>query len=126
MVNISLSTNSPTSISKLTYSVLIEKQEGRFSAVVIGLPECKSSGNTEDEAVEKLQQLLQKRLQTSKIVTLELDTPQLENPWMKIAGMYKDNPLFDEVLTYIEAERRKLDAEMDKYYQQLDVEDEVK
>lgn len=76
--------------------------------------------------MEKLQQLLQKRLQTSKIVTLELDTPQLENPWMKIAGMYKDNPLFDEVLTYIEAERRKLDAEMDKYYQQLDVEDEVK
>ena len=45
---------------------------------------------------------------------------------MKVAGMYKDNPLFDEVLADIEAERRKLDAEREEYYRQNDIEDELK
>jgi hypothetical protein len=69
---------------------------------------------------------LQERLQNSRIVTLEIDFPQINNPWLKVAGMYNDNPLFDEVLASMEAERRKLNAEMEKYYKQLDAEDGVK
>ena len=127
MINFSPSTNSDTDTSKLSYSVLVEnEQDGRFSAVVLGLSDCKSSGKTENEALENLQQLLQKRLKNSKIVTLEIDCPQTDNPWMKVAGMYKDNPLFDEVLAEIEAERRQIDAEMEEYYRQIDAESEVK
>ncbi|YAF95141.1 MAG: type II toxin-antitoxin system HicB family antitoxin [Nodularia sp. CChRGM 3473] len=127
MINFSPSTSSNTDTSKLSYGVLLEhEQDGRFSAVVLGLSDCKSSGKTENEALENLQQLLQKRLQNSKIVTLEIDSPQTDNPWMKVAGMYKDNPLFDEVLAEIEAERCKVEAEMEKYYGQIDAEDEVK
>jgi hypothetical protein len=33
-----------------------------------------------------------------------------EHPWLKIAGKYKDDPQFDEMLAYIEAERHDLDA----------------
>src|SRR4051794_40711500 len=110
MISFSPSTTSDTDAPKLSYSVLVEnEQDGRFSAVVLGLSDCKSSGKTENEALESLQQLLQKRLQNSKIVTLEIDSPQTDNPWMKVAGMYKDNPLFDEVLADIEAERHKVD-----------------
>ena len=69
---------------------------------------------------------MQQRLQNSKIVTLEINHPQTNNPWMKVAGMYKDNPLFDEVLADIETERRKLDAKMEEYYRQIDAEDGVK
>ncbi|BAZ27979.1 hypothetical protein NIES4074_04090 [Cylindrospermum sp. NIES-4074] len=127
MISFSPSTTSDTDAPKLSYSVLVEnEQDGRFSAVVLGLSDCKSSGKTENEALESLQQLLQKRLQNSKIVTLEIDSPQTDNPWMKVAGMYKDNPLFDEVMADIEAERRKVDAEMEEYYRQIDAEDEVK
>jgi predicted RNase H-like HicB family nuclease len=127
MISFSPSTTSDTDAPKLSYSVLVEnEQDGRFSAVVLGLSDCKSSGKTENEALESLQQLLQKRLQNSKIVTLEIDSPQTDNPWMKVAGMYKDNPLFDEVRADIEAERRKVDAEMEEYYRQIDVENEVK
>jgi len=39
--------------------------------------------------------------------------------------MYNDNPLFDEVLAEIEAERRKLDVEMEEYYRQIDAEDKL-
>ncbi|MBW4509964.1 MAG: type II toxin-antitoxin system HicB family antitoxin [Scytonematopsis contorta HA4267-MV1] len=122
MVTFSPLISFPTDVSKLSYNVLIEKeQDGTFSAVMLGLSDCKSSGKTENEAVEKLQKLLHERLTNSKIVTLEIEAVQAENPWMKVAGMYKDNPLFDEVLAEIEAERNKLDGEMEEYYNQPDV-----
>jgi predicted RNase H-like HicB family nuclease len=127
MIGFSPSTSSDRDTSKLTYSVLVESElDGRFSAVVLGLSDCKSSGKTENEALENLQQLLQKRLQNSRIVTLEIDSPQNDNPWFNVAGMYKDNPLFDEVLADIEAERHKLDLEIEEYYKQIDAEDEIK
>lgn len=127
MINFSPLTSYDSDSSKLSYGVLVEhEQDGRFSALVLGLSDCKSSGKTENEALENLHQLLQKRLQNSKIVTLEIDSPQTDNPWMKVAGMYKDNPVFDEVLAEIEAERCKVDAEIKEYYGQIDAEDEVK
>ncbi|MBE9214157.1 type II toxin-antitoxin system HicB family antitoxin [Plectonema cf. radiosum LEGE 06105] len=111
MISFSPSINSDNNISKLTYSVLIESEEdGQFFAVVLGLSDCKSYGKTENEALENLQQLLQKRLQNSKIVTLEINSSQTDNPWTKVVGMYKDNPLFDEVLADIETERTQLNA----------------
>jgi predicted RNase H-like HicB family nuclease len=121
MVNFSLSTPSSAKASKPTYSVVIDQeQDGKFSAFLLGASDYKSSGETEDEAVSKLQQILQERLKHSKIVTLEIESTQTENPWKNVIGMYKDNPLFDEVLADIEAERSKLDEKMEEYYKQLD------
>jgi hypothetical protein len=34
-----------------------------------------------------------------------------ENPWIKLAGKYQDDPQYDEVLSYIEQHRYELDAE---------------
>jgi len=116
MISFSPSTSSDSDTYKLTYSVLVKSEpDGRFSAVVLGLSDCRSLGKTENEALENLQQLLHKHLKNSKIVTLEIDSPQTDNPWLKVAGMYNDNPLFDEVLAEIEAERRKFDVEMEEY-----------
>ncbi|MEH2392350.1 MAG: hypothetical protein V7K21_12080 [Nostoc sp.] len=44
-------------------------------------------------------------------MTLEIEAPKVENPWMKIAGKYKDDTQFDEMLEYIEEYRRELDAD---------------
>jgi predicted RNase H-like HicB family nuclease len=102
MISFSPSTTSNSDTSKLTYNVLVEREpDGRFSAVMLGLSECKSYGKTENEALENLQQFLQKRFENSKIVTVEINSPQTDNPWLNVAGMYKDNPLFDEVLADI-------------------------
>ena len=76
---------------------------------MLGLPDFKGSGVTKEEALEKLIQLLQER--KLEIVTLEIEPPQTEHPWMKFAGMHKDNPLFPEVLEYIEADRSQIDLE---------------
>jgi hypothetical protein len=45
---------------------------------------------------------------------LKNELAQVEHPWLKIAGKYKDDPQFDEMLAYIEAERRDLDAAEEK------------
>ncbi len=65
-------------------------------------------------------------LKQGEIVQLEIPLPEPEHPWMKFAGMYKDNPLFDEVQDYIKADREQLDAERSEYYCQLDAEETVK
>jgi predicted RNase H-like HicB family nuclease len=126
-MNLSLLTSPSKKPSQFSYDVLIENQEdGRVLATVIGLPDCQAIGATKEQALTSLYERLSERLAKAEIVSIEIEPPKAEHPWMKFAGMYKDNPLFDEVQAYIEAERRELDAEMDEYYQQLDAEDKVK
>lgn len=119
---------SPTKdTSKLTYNVLIEQTEsGNYAATVLGWSECNAEGATKEEALTKLNQVVSARLQNAEIVSLEIDNPHTENPWMKFAGMFKDDPQFDEMLEYIEQYRRELDAETDAYYSQIDSEEEAK
>ncbi|MDZ8241555.1 MAG: hypothetical protein RMZ69_31125 [Nostoc sp. ChiQUE01a] len=110
-MNLTVKTSSPTTAPKLTYDVLIENQpDGTVKATLLNLPDCQGIGSTETEAIEKLSQSLQTRLETAKIVTLEIEAPKVvENPWLKIAGKYKDDPQFDEMLEYIEEYRCELD-----------------
>lgn len=42
-----------------------------------------------------------------------------------MAGKYKDDPLFDDMLAYIEEYRRELDAELEECDCQLDAEDAI-
>ncbi|WP_013320389.1 DUF2281 domain-containing protein [Gloeothece verrucosa] len=37
-----------------------------------------------------------------------------EHPWLKFAGMYENNPLFEEVLNEIENYRQQLDQQEEK------------
>ncbi|MEH2326376.1 MAG: hypothetical protein V7K32_23005 [Nostoc sp.] len=109
-MNLAVKITSPTTVPKLTYDVLIEnQQDSEVSATVLSLPDIKSFGATKEEALDKLIQLLQER--KPEIVTLEIELPQTQHPWMKFAGMHKDNPLFAEVLEYIEAERSQVDLD---------------
>lgn len=112
---------------KSTYDVLIENEpNGLVSATVLGLPDCRTTAATKEEALTNIRESLTARLASSEIVTLEIELPKTGHPWMKFAGMFKDDPQFDEMLAYIEADRRELDAEMEAYYRQLDAEDQAK
>ncbi|MDB9466176.1 hypothetical protein PN480_15865 [Dolichospermum circinale CS-1225] len=86
---------------KLTYDVLIENQEdGKVKATLLSLPECQGLGANKEEALNNLIQLFQAR--KPEIVTLEIEPAKTEHPWLKFAGMHKNNPLFSETLEYIE------------------------
>ncbi|VXD24329.1 hypothetical protein [Planktothrix paucivesiculata] len=116
---------SSPSIAKLTYPVLIQQQDQEYIVTVLGL-DCKAKGASREAALEQLLEQVNAILKQGEIVQLEIPLPKPEHPWMKFAGMYKDNPLFDEVQDYIKADREQLDAEMEEYYCQLEAKEEVK
>ncbi|MBS3028597.1 MAG: hypothetical protein HCA25_16340 [Dolichospermum sp. DET50] len=94
---------------KLTYDVLIENQEdGTVKATLLSLPECQGLGTNKEEALNNLIQLFQAR--KPEIVTLEIEAAKTEHPWMKFAGMHKDNPLVTEAIEDIEDEGNAWDV----------------
>jgi predicted RNase H-like HicB family nuclease len=113
-------------VSKLNYSVLVEKKAGGYQATVWGLPDCQVFAKTREDAINHLHELVNIRLQNVEIITQEIEQPKAEHPWMKFAGKYKDDPQFDDMLADIEAYRRELDAEQEEYYRQLDAEEKIK
>ncbi|MCT7957092.1 type II toxin-antitoxin system HicB family antitoxin [Laspinema palackyanum] len=127
LLNIQVQKPAQTSWNKINLTVLISEQsEGGYQATVLGLSDCQGSGLTKEEAIANLNQALSTRLETTEIASLQIVNPNAEHPWMKLAGKYKDDPDFDEVLKDIEAFRQEIDAEMEDYYRQLDAEESGK
>lgn len=101
----------------MTYAqpIFVERAEDEtFKATMIGWPGLTVSAATRDEALANLRKLVKRRLASGEIVNLDVEVPESEHPWLKHAGIFADNPLFDEVLEEIEVYRRELDTEMDE------------
>ena len=98
----------------MTYFALVENgQQGTYTATVLGLPDCQGQGASREEALARVRHALITRLAHAELVPLEIESPLPEHPWLKFAGMFKDDPLFGEVMADIEAYRRELDADAD-------------
>jgi hypothetical protein len=96
------------------FDVLIKPEtEGKVSATVFGLPEYRAIGSDRTSALAALQQLLAENLSQAEIVSIDVAVPQPENPWLRMAGRFKDDPHFDEMLADIEAYRRERDTEIE-------------
>lgn len=103
----------------MTYYVTVENgAANRYTATVIGWPNCVAEGKTREEAIDRVKQRFAERLARLEIVPIEVDSPRLEptlantdHPWARFAGMYQANPLFDEVLDSIQAHRRAIDED---------------
>ena len=118
---------SKPNLAQLNYSVIVEREkEGRYKATVWGLGDCQATGDTREDALKSINQLLTTRLENAEVVEQEIALPKSENPWIKFAGMYKNNPLFNDMISEMEAYRREVDAEMEEYYRQMDVEEQNK
>lgn len=112
-------TPSPQATIKSSYNVLLEyPTTGQVSARVLGWPDCVVEAASKAEALAALQVMVTERLRDREIVSLEIavPAPEPEHPWMQFAGMFKDDPDFDDVLKFIEEDRRQLDLEMDDDY----------
>ncbi len=64
-----------------------------------------AEGPTPEEALRKLQELLAARIAAGGRV-VQIDLPASDHPWLRGAGMFKEDPLFAEWQQAI-AERRK-------------------
>jgi len=64
----------------------------------------------------KLEELLKNSSKGTKFkITIERNEPE-DNPWVRLAGKYENDPQYDEVLAHIEESRKELDEEVDRYY----------
>ena len=69
-----------------------------------------ADGATRDQAVAKVQQLCQARLNNgAEVVTVEVGAAP--HPWLPFAGMFQDDPEFQKVVEIMAEERRKMDAD---------------
>lgn len=102
-------------LQNLTLHLVIEKtEEGRSRASVLGLPDCIVEAATDEEAIEKLQQVVIKRLAHARVMEVEIPLSQpnsTQKSWMKYAGVFKDDPDFAEIAERLRAERREEDDE---------------
>ncbi len=98
--------------SRIPYPISVEQQSnGQWLAQVLGWKECQALAPSREAAIVEIKQTLNDRLTRTDVVFIDLPAPQIEHPWMKHAGMFQDEPLFDEVLEEIASYRRELDAD---------------
>jgi hypothetical protein len=69
-----------------------------------------AEGATREEALANLKEKLSARLKNGTAV-VPLEVPTEEHPLAEFAGMFKDDPYFDEVLEIMAANRRKMDRD---------------
>jgi hypothetical protein len=77
-------------------AVLVEPMNGAGFRASGGEPFCVSvEGATREDALKKLQDEIELRIKSGADLVF-LDVPAESNPWLKIAGMYKDDPMLEE------------------------------
>ena len=114
-------TNSGGDLDSSTAHVIIKNESDRtVSAALLGWPECKAFGETRSQALQNLHDLVNAQLAEAEIVSVKLTNSRSNNPWVRLAGKYENDPYYDEVLAHIEEYRRELDAETEAYYSQID------
>ena len=105
--------------NRMTYYVTVENgAANRYTATVIGWPNCVAEGTTREDAIAQVKQRFTERLKQVEIVPIEVESAAIEqtvmnreHPWAKFAGMYQTNPLFDVVLASIQAYRQPIDED---------------
>ncbi|NEP62125.1 MAG: hypothetical protein F6K31_35150 [Symploca sp. SIO2G7] len=99
--------NLPTSVKELL--AVIEKLSPSNQALLLTI-------------LQQQQQNQQFQAKTNTVVTSKQEADVADNPWVRLAGKYQDDPDYDDVLAYIEQYRQELDAEMEVNDRQIEAE----
>ena len=85
-----------------------------YVATVLGWPSCEGIGRTEQEALQGARVALERALTQGKLVTMHLEPALLpegaENPWADDAGIWQDDPQWEEFQTAVADFRREIEA----------------
>lgn len=107
----------------MQYQVLVQKpSEQHFVASIVGMSNVVADGKTEEEAISKIKVALTAQLAVSKLVIIEIEPDSVDkekaeeeenDPWIKHAGIFADDPTFDDFLEKVAAFRRRADSDAD-------------
>lgn len=105
---------------KLTmqYQVFVQSQSERhFVASVVGMPNLIVEGRTEEEAIANAKTALAEQLATGKFVTIEVNPNDQSNipvSQMRYAGIFADDPTFDDFMEKLAVIRKESNAAADE------------
>jgi hypothetical protein len=101
--------------SRIPYAISVEQlPNSNWLAQVLGWQDCRVEALSRDSAIDQLKQALNDRLAKTEVIFVDLPVSETENPWMKHAGIFKDDPQFDEMLEDIATHRKELDAKREE------------
>lgn len=100
--------------------IVKQESDGKTVAIVPGLPELQVEASDvwrqvasrlRTTALAQLQERLEMHLANAEIVSLSVKLPSTEqnNPWLAMAGVFKDDPQFEQMLEAIENYRQEID-----------------
>ncbi|MBD0304642.1 MAG: hypothetical protein ICV85_21530 [Tolypothrix sp. T3-bin4] len=109
-----INTLAESQTANLKVNILLETREyGRVIASILELPQYRVEVATREQALLLLNQILVQYMEKVEVIPMEIKLPQTEQsqkPWMKFAGVFKNDPDFDIVQQYIQEYRQELDA----------------
>lgn len=95
----------------MTLTAVVQKlDEKRYRATLSSPIQMESEGTTAAEAVAELRRRTLEKLKDSELVEFRLPDESRDNPWVRMAGIWKDNPDIEEYTQAIEEYRRECDA----------------
>jgi len=95
----------------MTYDVLVKRANGRFTATVLGLPDCTVEAPTRAEAIRRARAAVAKVVAEGELVQIEVTPPTPTRPLSSFAGMWEDDETFGEFVLAMAAYRREIDAD---------------
>lgn len=98
----------------MTYDVLVTREQNRrFKARVLLLPEIVATGSSEEEALAQVKSAITDLRASSRIV--QVNVPPLsgieDDPWLRYAGMWADDPDWDLFQAEAAAFRQAIDSQ---------------
>lgn len=94
----------------LKYDVMVEQTNGKgYTARLLAWPETVVEAPTREKALQQMRALLLERLAKADIVTLEIQPTEIGHSWAPFAGMWADDPSFEEFQAEIQRYRREVD-----------------
>ncbi|MEX2139045.1 MAG: hypothetical protein WD894_07275 [Pirellulales bacterium] len=96
-------------------SVILERvQENGYRATALVPVPLIAEAPTRDEAVARIHSLIGERLSNAELINVHVPSSTELNPWLAIAGTWRDHPEIDEVTASIETYRREVDSDRDR------------
>ncbi len=95
----------------MTYDVILRKKQNKYVARVRDWPELVIEADTREAAITEVKALLAAYLsQPSEIIRIHLEPPVSEqHPWLQFAGIWSDDPTWDEFIAEVTAYRQEID-----------------
>ncbi|NJM46864.1 MAG: hypothetical protein HC860_12500 [Alkalinema sp. RU_4_3] len=104
---------------------LREMAPGEFLVTVFGMTDCRGMGETKEGAIAMLREHLPARF-PGEVVELEvIESIDPHHPALEVAGIFADDPTFDEFVEILAENRRQDYLEMERYYAELDAKELV-